>query len=50
MKGVIQAMSDDQDFNALLTTIVKKGTRKAVNAGSEKKDRHRRFTYVLYNT
>lgn len=48
IKKVTQARLDHQDFIAAVGTIVKKETKKAVDAELEKKDRCQKFVEIAY--
>lgn len=50
MKNVKQAMLECQDFIAPVAPMIKKETKKAVNAGPERVDRHEIFFAAVYST
>lgn len=43
VRKVMEAVSEDQDFIAWVSKIIKKKIKKAVNAGSEREDRRRKI-------
>lgn len=49
VKKMTEAMLDDQEFIAPVAKIAKKETKEDVNAGTERKDWHRKFLEVAYS-